>query len=195
MRFVDLRQEDCERARVWRNQNLAVLRTPYMLTEEQQETFYREVVCNRQSNARFWGIWIETDIIIRNIPIKSGRFIGMAGLVNIGWENRNAEISVIIDPVYQENEETQEEIFQGLLRQGFYHLNLENIYAECYTCSPYYDFWLRIAGEYEASKAKLPQRKFWNDQYWDSLYINFNKGAFYENSIIKSKSASGRAIG
>ena len=39
----------------WRNEPemQATLRTPYMLTEGMQEDFYRDVICNRESRARF----------------------------------------------------------------------------------------------------------------------------------------------
>ena len=52
MDFKVLSKSDCEQARLWRNETPESLRTPYGLTQEQQEEFYYNTVCDRSANAR-----------------------------------------------------------------------------------------------------------------------------------------------
>lgn len=165
MKFKELSLEDIEQVRQWRNQQLSMLRTSFPLTKEMQADFYHNVVCNRQANSRYWGIW-EDD------------FIGMAGIENIQWENRLGEISLILDPEYQDR---AEQALRLILNEGFNDLNLENIYTEVYCCSPHFDFWM--TNELNADKVVLPKRKYWDGTYYDSLYINFNKEQYHENTI------------
>jgi len=178
LKLKALSAEDYEQVRQWRNECLPALRTPFLLTAEQQEQFYREVVCSRQANARYWGVW-NADLLI-----------GMAGLEGIQWENRLAEISLLLNPEYP-MDKYGEEALKLLLHEGFMNLNLENIFTEVYACSPAFDFWLDIAEEYDCSTAILPGRKYHGGYYWDSLYINFEREDFseYENLILEPAQA------
>src|SRR5689334_8398104 len=92
MKLKALSITDVEQVRQWRNQQTEMLRTPFLLTIEMQSRFYSDVVCNRQSNSRYWGIWTDEKI--------KPSLIGMCGLENISWENRLAEISLIFNPEY-----------------------------------------------------------------------------------------------
>jgi RimJ/RimL family protein N-acetyltransferase len=133
-------------------------------------------VCNRQANARYWGIWLS------NKNTDTEDFIGMCGLENISWENRNAEISIILNPEYQSKGYGNEAV-KLLLDQGFNYLNLENIWGECYFCSPAIDFWKKICKEYNGTDAILPNRKYWNETYYNSMYFNINKSDYKERDI------------
>jgi RimJ/RimL family protein N-acetyltransferase len=145
--------------RLWRNQNLQYLRTPYLLTEEMQAGFYSDTVCNRSSDSRFWGIWADD------------KFIGQAGLV-IQWENSIAEVSLILDKG-ETGKGYGEAALNLLLEQGFGNLNLHNICGECYECSGAVGFWKHMMPTYTTT---LPSRKYWKGKYWDSLYFNFARG-------------------
>jgi RimJ/RimL family protein N-acetyltransferase len=151
-----------------------MLRTPFPLTQEQQAKFYSDVICNKQANAKYWAI---TDLYHPGCEM----LIGMCGLENIQWENRLAEISMVLNPEYP-LEKYGEEALQLLLHEGFMNMNLENIFAEVYECNPYIAFWLSMYNKYNGIKPAilLPNRKYFNGQYYDSAYINFNKGAIKE---------------
>lgn len=153
--------EDMEQARLWRNDYLAAMRTPYYLTKEMQEQFYRDIVCNRASNARFWAVRV------------SDKFIGLAGLTSIEWENRIAEISLMIPPEFRE--EYFGKAVDLILHEGFSNMNLANIYVECYECNPLIGFWKYLATVRNVASAVLPNRKYWQGRYWNSLYVNFDK--------------------
>lgn len=165
MEFKTLTRADCEQVRQWRNNCLYALRTPYGLTEEMQAKFYDDVICDRNARARFWGIWIEA------------RFIGMAGLENIEWENGCAEISMIIDPdCHSKGYGIQ--ATDMLLDKGFNQMRLETIYGECYECNPAVEFWKKVCSKYNASKTFLPNRKYWGGVLYDSLYFSIDCGVY-----------------
>ena len=149
MKLKCLSLSDVEQVGLWRNEQMEILRTPFPLTKEMQADFYKDVICNRNSNSRFWGIWIETELI------------GMCGLENIQLENRLAEISLLLNPEYH-LDEYGEKILKLLLHEGFMNMNLENIYTEVYYCSRYIDFWGKIAIDFNLTSTILQSRKFFS---------------------------------
>jgi len=161
LRLVCPSIQDFERARIWRNKMPGVLRTPYLLTKEQQEHFYQNVVCDRNSRLRFWSL--------RN---DNNSLIGLAGLINIEWENGLAEISLIFDPDCIGKGYGPHAV-QLLLAEGFNNLGLATIYGECYECNPAVGFWEHMVEKYGGYSTKLPRRKRWEGKLYDSLYFSF----------------------
>lgn len=146
----------------WRNKTPESLRTPYLTTIKQQEDFYNNVVCNPNSKLKYWAILKD-----------NGVFVGCCGL-EIQWENRLAEISLMIAPEYQKKNLGMEAV-DLLLSYGFENLNLDNIFGECYDCNPDgIAFWQKVIEKYGAITAFLPSRKYWSGRYWNSLYFNIN---------------------
>jgi RimJ/RimL family protein N-acetyltransferase len=156
---------DCEQVRKWRNKLPATLRTPYNLTYEQQQDFYKNIICNRDSKHRYFGIFITEN---------KNMFIGMGGITNIEWENGIGEISLILDPEFTGKGYGKESV-RLLLDKAFNEMRLDNIYGECYECNKNIGFWERIIVLYDSYKTYLPFRKFYNGKYYNSLYFNFNK--------------------
>jgi RimJ/RimL family protein N-acetyltransferase len=111
--------------------------------------------------------------------LKDKEFIGMIGLVDISLENRNAEISIVIDPK-KRRKGYGKEALTLLLEYGFNQLNLDNIFGESYLLNPFLDFWYCMIETFNGSDAILKNRKFYNGRYWDSLYFNFNKSDYYK---------------
>ena len=189
MKLKELSLSDVEQVRQWRNESLVSLRTPFLLTQEMQSKFYSDVVCNRQSNARYWGIVGDNNIELNKdaygntVTIQNTNLIGMCGLENISWENRNTEISIILNPECQGKGYGSKAV-ELLLDQGFNYLNLENIWGECYKCSSAIEFWQKIYIKYSGNETYLPNRKYWNGIYYDSLYFNINKSNF---NIVKER--------
>lgn len=188
-----LSKDDCEQVRLWRNnQCLETLRTPYPLTKEMQEDFYRDVVCNRKSPHRYWGIWRQTgddygpedstfDKVCGHIPPPDSEnitsFLGMGGLTNIEWENSQAEISLIINPALQRQGHGGEAV-RLILDQAFNYMGLQLVYGECYMCNPANEFWRAIAVSYDGTALRLSKGKFWNGQHCGTLYFNVNRDDF-----------------
>jgi len=187
MKLKCLSLSDLEQIRKWRNEQTEMLRTSFPLTKEMQEDFYKNVICNRQSNSRFWVIIgnsnkeLDKDFYGKSVSCANTELIGMCGLENIQWENRLAEISLILEPEY--NDDNLQKALNILLHEGFANMNLENIYTEVYECSYMHRFWIESANKYNAKLVILPNRKYWNGKYYDSEYINFNKERYNENII------------
>jgi RimJ/RimL family protein N-acetyltransferase len=164
MQLTIITRKECELVRQWRNENIQVYRTPFLFTPEMQENFYDNTICNRQSNSRYWAVK-DGDIAV---------FIGMVGLCNISLENRNAEISIVIDPELRGTGHGEKALLH-LLNKGFNELNLDNIYGESYRCNPDIGFWEAMIDKFEAYSVDLKNNKFHDGQYWDSLWFNFTR--------------------
>jgi RimJ/RimL family protein N-acetyltransferase len=179
MQLQVLTKVDCEQVRLWRNENIAIWRTPYFLTESMQADWYEKDVCNRDSKNRWWGVQIDdTKSRSKNYIFNEDKlFVGMVGLVGMSLENRNAEFTIIIDPKLSRKGYGTKALLQ-LLDKGFNELNLENIYSEAYTCNPNIEFWNKILERTGAYKTYLPDRKYWQSAYYQSLYFNFTKKDF-----------------
>jgi RimJ/RimL family protein N-acetyltransferase len=176
LEFRTLKKSDMYDVLRWRATCPEALRTPFQLTEEQQEDFYKNVICNRNANARFWGIEIE-DVMEDGCDLY--QLVGMIGLENIEWTNRLAEISIILDPNCRGKKYGQQAI-DMLLDKGFNQMNLENIYGEVYLSNPAVSFWEKIIKQYNGTKSIMPNRKYWLGRYYDSIYFNFNKKDYLE---------------
>ena len=114
--------EQCKKVRLWRNESMESLRTSCELTEEMQEDFYRDVICNRNSPHRYWSIF------------NKDKFVGFGGLTFIEWENRLARISLIIDPIHRK-EGLGEKAVDLILDKAFNYMNLHTVCGECYKCN------------------------------------------------------------
>ena len=164
---------DMGKIRWWRSRQMQMLRTSFPLTQEMQEDFYENVICNRNSNSRFWGLW------------NKDKIIGMCGIENIQWENRFGEISLLLNHGMITDENLQKSL-KLILHEGFNKLNLENIFTEVYECSHMHMLWIESANKHNAKLVVLPNRKYWNGKYYDSEYINFNKERYNESIITES---------
>lgn len=178
-----LSAENMETVRVWRLGCAETLRTPYMLTAEMQQQYYRDVICDRKGSTRYWGLWlvVEDDgrgaVIpgVEYFPPRGKIFIGYGGLENISNENGNAEISLLIGPEYRKKGYGREAV-KLFLGQAFNTMRLHSVYGECYECGPW-QFWYGLP---HCIHTWLPDRKFWNGSHVNSLYFTFYKEN-YEN--------------
>lgn len=166
MRLTAITLEQCEIVRLWRNEILETLRTPYPLTKEMQEAFYRETVCNRNSPHRYYAIMDD-----------KGLFVGMGGITHITWESRIGEISLIIDPSLREKGYGEKAV-DLLLDAAFNQMGLNCVYGECYSCNEANIFWGHITNKYHGTGVMLRARKFWNGKFWDSLYFSIDADDF-----------------
>jgi RimJ/RimL family protein N-acetyltransferase len=177
VRLGEMDIHTCELVRQWRNPMEGVLRTPFLLTAEMQADFYKNVICNRFSNNRFWSVYVKpmADANAENekVAYAGDRFVGMVGLINIEWENSLAEISMLLNPDCH-GLGIGDKTFNLLLEKGFEHLNLASIYGECYECNSAVPFWEKQIDKYKAYKTKLPNKKYYKGKHYDSIYFNFD---------------------
>ena len=166
--------EQCQQVRLWRNDCLETLRTPYPLTEEMQADFFKNVINNRNSPHRYWSI-IEG---VGEFADVEHRLIGMGGLTGIQWENRIAEISLIINPALQ-NKGYGKLVVALLLDEGFNRMGLQTIFGECYGAAEgRFQFWETVVERYKGYATRLPNRQFWDGQFWDSMYFSIDTEEF-----------------
>jgi hypothetical protein len=171
---------ECDVIRRWKNDLPEALRTPSRLTYEQQLNFYNEVVCNRTSKHKYCGIYIKKHACSDPADGESyfnNTLIGMGGIVNIEFENGIGEIYLMLGPDFI-GKGFGSKALKLLLDMGFNQLRLNNIFGECYKCNKNIGFWKHQITKYNATAVILPARKYYNGEYYDSLYFNFNEIEF-----------------
>ena len=147
----------------WRLGCPEVLRTTSPETEQTQRKFWDTVICNPLSAHRYWSYVDE-----------SGDMVAFVGLTAIDHVNRNAEISLIVDPTCR-RQGIGTHAVEAVLHKAFYEMGLHSVYGEVYECSPYYDWWARLLTKMNVSAPPiiLPDRKFWNGKFYNSRYFVF----------------------
>ena len=161
---------DMQRAREWRNHPdvRPGLRTPFMLTSEQQEWWYREVVCDRRAPSRWWAVY------------DGEEHVGVTGLEGIQWENRLAEISLLIDPA-RAGQGYGRQAVRLVLEEAFERMGLLTVTGECYESNPVgIAFWRRVVEEYGGEVTTLPRRKWWSGRLWDAMWFTLTAEAWGE---------------
>lgn len=154
MTLIPLTEEIAIQAAEWRNATPESCRTPILSSTDSQREWYKTL---KSFPHRYWALWDK-------------KVIGLTGLVNISWENRSAEISIILDPGCK-GKGLGRAAIDLLLDQGFNKMNLDVIYGECYLCNRNLGFWHKMFDE-KAKWVRLPDRKYWNGRYWDSDYFS-----------------------
>lgn len=154
-----LTRDDAERVRVERNALPdGILRTPYKLTPEMQQEWYEDVICDRRSTTRYWALWDRFE------------FVGYGGIENIQWENGIGELSVMIFSDYR-GQGYGSEAVDRFIDEAFNSLRLATVYAEVYESNPNIRFWQKIAPSF----VFLPNRRYCNGRYYDSMYITWTR--------------------
>ena len=155
-----------------RNQIMETLRTPFMLNDEMQKEWFKKEICNRDSKTRYWAIY------------DSASFCGYGGIENIQWENRLAEISLLIFENFR-GVGRGHMALTAILDQAFNYINLENVWGECYNSNKAgMVFWEKIVEKYDSFLTYLPNRKYFNGEYYGSHYFNISKEQF--NKVFKN---------
>jgi RimJ/RimL family protein N-acetyltransferase len=152
-----------EDARRWRNDVRPSLRTPFMLTEEMQQDFYRDVVCDRRSSLRYWAI----EARVSDDPVRWDP-VGVGGLTDIAWENGIAEIALILSP-QATGLGIGTRAVDAILDEAFGAMRLRTVFGESYICNPGVGFWQKLAERRGWHTTILPRRKWWQGRLWDSF--------------------------
>ena len=133
-RIIPIRESDMEPIRVWRNEQMDVLRQSRQLTEEDQRRYYSETV--RESFEQpFPRIMLFSYLL-------EGHLIGYGGLTNIDWQNKRAEISYLLETARNNEANGQQYVsdFSGFLRLmklvAFEHLAFNRVFTETYDIRP-----------------------------------------------------------
>lgn len=170
LRLTDLSAEDCELVRMWRNQSIENARTPFLLTREMQQDFYRDTVCNRASPHRYWCILGE-----------GGDCAGIAGLTDVDGRRQTAEVALMVDPSLR-GQGYGTEALSLLLDKAFGELNLETVLGECYTCNKSLGFWRTAVHKRRGWEVYEPMCQFWDGKWWSSYRFKFFRTPWRETN-------------
>lgn len=183
--LAPLERADVDHVWRWRLTCREGLRTPIMLTREQQEDWWRRVVQDCKAEHRYWAV------VQQDGAGATRQFVGMVGLVNLEPENGLAEISLITDPDMK-GRGVGTVAVRLVLDEGFLNLGLSTIWGECYLSNPgAVEFWKKMATTYGALEASLPRRKRWAGVLWDSYCFFFTSGQVVPMLLADRKGATG----
>jgi len=131
---IPVREEDMELIRVWRNEQIRVLRQKKPLSPEDQRRYYREAVLPTFDQPQ--------PPMLLFTYLQEDRPIGYGGLVHIDWENRRAEISFLLETARSKEDADGEyarlfSCFLGFMKQiAFEELGLNRLYTETFDIRP-----------------------------------------------------------
>lgn len=175
--LVPIRYEDRFIIMKWRNEQIYHLRQSHLLTEEDQQKYFDNVVANLYDNPK-------PDQILFSYLEKS-KCVGYGGLVHINWIDRNAEISFIMDTGLEKKyfSEHWSNYLAMLKRVAFSDLNLHKIYTYAFDLRPHLYDVLEANGFIREATLKehcLFQEKYkdvvlhalWNDRFDVVNYVD-----------------------
>ena len=157
--LVPIRFEDRYDIMKWRNEQIYHLRQDKILTTEDQDNYFLNVVSKLYDEKKPNQILFSF--------LKNEKCIGYGGLVHINWVDRNAEISFIMDTqLEKDNFELIWDIYLYLIEKiGFQYLNLHKISTYAYDLRP------RIYNVFEKNnfikEAVLKSHKLFENKYID----------------------------
>ena len=158
-KLIPIRYEDRIPILKWRNEQMYHLRQDKVLTNDAQDNYFQNVV-----NPLFTD---EKPSQILFSFLKDGKCIGYGGLVHISWEDRNAELSFIMDTKFEkDNFHEIWNVYLKLIEEvAFEQVNLHKIYVYAFDLRPH----LYIALEYNGFRreARLKEHKFFQGKLID----------------------------
>ena len=128
-RYVGLRRAHVQALRVWRNEQMDVLRQKAPLAEGEQERWFSQVVepAHRSPAPAF---------LLVSILDGDGRCIGYGGLTHIDWDHRRAEVSFLAASARARDAAVYARDLSAFLafleRWAFDELGLRRLFAETY---------------------------------------------------------------
>lgn len=126
--FTKLDYADIEKIRVWRNEQIDVLRQDEAISKEEQIRWFEDSVIPSIDSKN-------PDFILFSY-LFDDMLIGYGGLTNISWKNNRAEVSFLLSTERTTNiEEYANEmgIFLGLLKRASAELGILRLYTETYS--------------------------------------------------------------
>jgi RimJ/RimL family protein N-acetyltransferase len=159
-----IRDQDKMNIRKWRNEQIHHLRQKQKLSKQKQKQYFKTIVSdlfNQEKPDQLLFSFLHREICV-----------GYGGLVHINWEDKNAEVSFLMNT---ENIKSLEKyhwnIFLKLIDKiAFEELNLHKIFAYAYDVRPHlYDYLLENKYVLEA---RLKQHYFLNGKIFHDVVIH-----------------------
>lgn len=159
--IVPIRYEDRLDIMKWRNEQIYHLRQNKLLTTEDQERYFKNIVeplFSEEKPSQILFSFLEGDICI-----------GYGGLVHINWIDKNAEISFVM------NTELEKDMFKfywGAFLQlieniAFHELNFHKIFTYAFDLRPH--LYEVLESKNYIKEAVLKEHCFFNNQFIDVI--------------------------
>lgn len=120
--------EDIDFIRQWRNAQMPVLRQSSPISLEEQQRYFAKHVWPFMESLRPPQLLLAIE--------RQGELIGYGGLVHINWEASRAEVSFLLKPEYESQEDTLSQIFREYLdaiyELAFVSLGLHRLTTETF---------------------------------------------------------------
>ena len=165
--IVPLKDEDMESIRVWRNQQMSILRQNKKITKKEQISYYKESIeptFGRKNPKLILFSYFKNDVLI-----------GYGGFVHIDWKLKKAEISFLTKTSRNKNIKTYEEDFNVFLRfiipLGFKEIGFNKLTTETFDIRPTTIDILEKVGFSFEERLKMHIRI--KNSYYDSLMHGF----------------------
>lgn len=143
----------------WRNEQIYHLRQSEMLTKESQDFYFNSVIAKLFNQTK-------PDQILFSY-LHNEECIGYGGLVHINWEDRNAEISFLMDTQLEKNNlYSNWTIFISMIEEvAFQELSLHKMYTYAFDLRPHLYQALEQCGFEQ--EARLKDHKHFEGKYID----------------------------
>lgn len=164
--FLSLRsvsKADMESIRIWRNDQIAVLRQDAPISKVRQKRYYKQEVLKDKRSPNPKNILLAIDY--------ESTLIGYGGLVHLNWENRSGEVSFLLNPELMSDEKRYDSVFleyvELIKRVAFQDLELHRISSETYSFRVHHIKLIESAG-FER-EGVLKDKVFENGEFYDSV--------------------------
>ena len=126
-----IREKDIEKIRLWRNNQINILRQNKPISKKEQINYYNEKIKSSLTKK-------EPDLILFSFLLNQ-KCIGYGGFVHIDWKNKRAELSFLTNPIRM-NKRVYEKDFNLFLdiifKIGFKELGFNKLTTETFDIRP-----------------------------------------------------------
>ena len=153
MEFTDL-----ENIKIWRNEQMSILRQWKPLTDSNQEKYWQIIASS-------------SDSVLFSIINEKDELVGYCGLTNIDYISSRGELSFLLDTRIDSDISLHDKsliaVLKMLCEYGFKHLNLNKIFTETYD---YRKDHIKTLESFGLKKeGVLRKHVFKNGEYHDSI--------------------------
>lgn len=159
--IVPIRFEDKLQIMKWRNEQMYHLRQAKVLTEEDQNLYFKNIVSNLFEQEK------PSQILFSYL--ENGKCIGYGGLVHINWIDKNAEISFIMETSLEKNYfNFHWKTYLSLIeRVAFNELKLHKIFTYAFDLRPH--LYTALEKSNYTKEAVLKEHCFYNGEFKDVI--------------------------
>ena len=123
-----LTMEDMELIRLWRNQQMDVLRQKKEISKSEQISYFEKNIVtlfDKEKPSQLLFSYFKDNILV-----------GYGGLVHLSWDDKRAEMSFLLNPIYIKNDNIYKEYFSqfiAFMKQiNFDQLFFHKLFTETY---------------------------------------------------------------